>query len=114
MSAGTLNITAEQGATWSLTLTWKIDGAPVDLTGYSARMQVRRTHAAADAILSLTSDDGITLGGEAGTITLTATAAAMAAITARAYVYDLELVSPDGTVTRLVEGTWYHRPEVTR
>jgi hypothetical protein len=38
----------------------------------------------------------------------------MAAVTAKTYVYDLELVSGAGVVTRLVMGTFTVRREVTR
>ena len=44
MSAGAYDITCEQGATFSRTLTVKdSSGAVRDLSTYTARMQVRRT-----------------------------------------------------------------------
>jgi hypothetical protein len=116
MSAGTLNLTVEQGATWETILTWKIDAVAVNLTGYTARLQVRTHVGAATTVLSLTSSPaaGITLGGAAGTITLSLTAVQTAALAAGDCVYDLELVSSGGNVTRLVEGAWTVKPEVTR
>lgn len=114
MSAGALNITIEQGATWELLLTWTIDDAPVSLAGYSARMQARPNHKATALLLDLTEGAGITLGGEAGTITLALSDEETAALPAGNYVYDLELVSPDEDVTRLVEGSLKISPEVTR
>jgi hypothetical protein len=114
--SGKLRLTIEQGATWEVVLTWGIDGAPVNLSGYSARMQARETHEATTTVLSLTSSPaaGITLGGALGTITLAMTATQTAALAAGKYVYDLELVSTNGEVTRLVEGTLTVTPEVTR
>ena len=56
----------------------------------------------------------ITLGGVAGTISLLVDASTMAALTANQYVYDLELISSAGIVTRLVQGTFIVDPEVTR
>jgi hypothetical protein len=77
---------------------------------------VRETYSSASAILTLTTENGgITLGGAAGTITLSATAIVTAALTAPfSGVYDLELVSGGGVVTRLLEGVATVSPEVTR
>ena len=106
----------KQGATLSLTATWKDStGAAINLTGYTARMQVRSAYDATSTILSLTSASGITLGGAAGTIAITASATVTAALTAPwAGVWDLELVSGGGVVTRLLEGAATVSPEVTR
>ena len=107
----------QQGATLSLTATWTDStGTAVNLTGYTARMQVRAAYDATTTILSLTSGAGdITLGGSAGTIAITASATVTAALTAPwTGVYDLELVSGGGVVTRLLEGPATVSPEVTR
>jgi hypothetical protein len=53
------------------------------------------------------------LGGTAGTINLTVAATATEPVPAKTYVYDLELVS-GSVVTRLVQGTFELRGEVTR
>ncbi len=120
---GELNLTMYQGASWDYTLTWTTTAGsvttPVDLTGYSARMQVRETQSSTATILSLTSGSGITLGGTAGTILLEASATTTAGIATsqtpqNQFVYDLELVSGAGYVTRLVEGNFLIDPEVTR
>lgn len=114
--AGQYDITIQQGATFQLPLVWKDgDGLPVNITGYTARMQVRRTHGSDTAALSLTSAGGdIVLGGVAGTIDITASATATAAITFRSGVYDVELEDGSGVVTRLIEGNVDVTPEVTR
>lgn len=114
--SGTCNLTIEQGANWSVTVTWQINGAAVDLTNYSARMQVRTRHEATTTLLSLTSavGGGLTLGGVAGTIGIALIATATAALPAGGHVYDLELVSGAGVVTRLLEGLFTVTPEVTR
>lgn len=116
MTAASRDITIEQGATFQYSLIWKDSaGTPVNLTGYTARMQVRRRHADEVILMGLTSDTGeITLGGSAGTIVIVASATKTAAVPAKESVYDLELVSGDGTVTRLVEGNVTVTPEVTR
>jgi hypothetical protein len=41
MAATTYDILIEQGATYSQVITYKESGAAVNLTGYTARMQVR-------------------------------------------------------------------------
>jgi hypothetical protein len=114
---GVLDFNCYQGANFDYTLTWQVGGSAVNLTGYSARMQVRNSYDAGTAIVSLTNGTGITLGGTAGTILLELSATATAALDgtpSTQYVYDLELVSGANYVTRLVEGRFYVYPEVTR
>ena len=115
MAAGTLDFTIEQGATFNLLLTWKINDVAVNLTGYSARLQARVDVEDTETILSLTtSNGGITLGGALGTISLDQTAIQTALLPAGSYVYDLELISGVGAVTRLVQGELDISAEVTR
>lgn len=116
-SPGVLDLNCYQGASWDYSLTWQTGGSAVNLTGYSARMQVRDSYDGGSAVVSLTSGTGITLGGTAGTIGLELSATATAALDGTPntqYVYDLELVSGAGYVTRLVEGRFYVFPEVTK
>jgi hypothetical protein len=78
-------------------------------------MQARTSAISGTVVLDLTTANSkITLGGTAGTITLTLSAAETAAITQSSLAYDLELVSAGGVVTRLVEGQIVLTPEVTR
>lgn len=110
---GKYNITAYQGATYDLNLTWTIGGTAVNLTNYSAAMQVRTSTDSTATVFSLTNGTGITLGGTAGTIDVTIGATAMASAAPGQYVYDLELNS-GGTITRLIQGTFQVQAEVTR
>lgn len=124
MSAGTYNIVAEQGATYSklFTLT-NSAGDLIDLTGYTARLHVREAYSGEVKLLELTTENGgITLGGAAGTLALLATATQMAAIVVpdlpgtppkRSAVYDLELIT-GSTITRLLQGKFDITREVTR
>lgn len=115
MPAGSYDITIEQGATYDTTFTWTNSaGSAVNLTGYTARLQIRESVDAASTLVSLTSSSGITLGGVAGTVQVTISATATAALTPGRAVYDLELVSGGGVVTRLLEGAVRITPEVTR
>ena len=128
MLAGIYNVNIEQGADWTLDLTWKDDaGDPIDLTGYSARMMVRSAYSGI-AVLTLTSTaNEIVLGGALGTIQITATADQTTAIEidykslvveqskpAQAMVYDIELEDEDGIVVRLLQGSAFIYPEATR
>lgn len=113
--AGQYDILADQGATFSRNIHWyDPDGTPKNITGYSARMQVRQRYVSTSTILSLVSPTDITLGGSAGTIVVTVSATAMADVSSGDYVYDLEMVSSNGVVTRLLQGSFTVRPEVTR
>jgi predicted MFS family arabinose efflux permease len=115
MAAGTLDFTIEQGATFNLLLTWKIDDVPVNITNWTARLQARVDVEDTEVILSLTtSNGGITLGGALGTISLDQTATQTALLPAGGYIYDLEMISGVGAVTRLVQGELNISPEVTR
>lgn len=112
--AGSYNFTIEQGATFNLLMTWRIDNVPVNLTGYTARLQARIDVDETDTILSLTTGAGITLGGAAGTISLDQTATQTALLPKGEYVYDLELQTSGGVVTRLLQGELNISAEVTR
>lgn len=110
---GDLDLRMYQGATFRYVLTWLEDDVPKNLTNYTARMQVREHINATTTILSISTDDDITLGGAAGTITIEVAASDTEDIDPGLYVYDLELVA-GSTVTRLVEGTFMVSGEVTR
>ena len=91
-------------------------GSPLDLTGYTARMQVRGTVGSPDTLFSLTSDlgGGITIIGATGTMTLLVSDSVTAAWTWTYGVYDLEIESPSGETTRLLKGEVEINSEVTR
>jgi hypothetical protein len=115
MSAATTNLIIDQGATWEITFTYKnASGSAINLTEYTAALQLRTNYDAASPSLSLTSPSGgIVLGGTAGTIAITASATQTGALVAGEYVYDLEITT--GTkVTRLVQGRITVTPQVTR
>lgn len=111
--AANYDITIEQGATF----TFSVTVTALNLTGYTARMQGRTSHASADKVFNLTSSGGgLTVTPAANsTILVTISATATAAISAPSSgVYDLEIESGSGVVTRLLQGTYQVTPEVTR
>lgn len=112
---GSLDFSILQGATFNVTLTWRDDAdALINLTGYTARMDVRATLEESVPEITLNTTNGrIVLGGAAGTIQLLVPATDTAALDAGNYVYDLELVT-GSTVTRLIEGAVVVDREVTR
>jgi hypothetical protein len=113
--AGTYNMIADQGATFDRVITWKdSNGAVINLTGYTAKMQVRTATDATTSLIELSTTNGrITLGGALGTITLNVAAADMN-FAGGVYQYDLELTSGAGVVTRLIMGSFTMRAEVTK
>jgi len=113
--AGKLDIVIEAGTTFDYILSYAdCDGLPIDLTGYTARMKARTSHSSLTVLLDMTTANGkLVLGGIAGTIQLLLDAVETAGLTFTCAVYDLELVSPGGVVTRLIEGKVSVSPEVT-
>ena len=114
--AGKLNLTIEQGATFNPVLTYTDDQVPpvaIDLSGYDARMHIRAAKGDATTLDELSVGSGITLGGVAGTIALLITDTDTAAYTWTKAVYDLEIISAGGIVTRLLQGAVIVTPEVT-
>lgn len=117
MLAGVYNIRCDQGSTFQrvITVTQPTSAgayAPVDLTGYSARMQVRKKFGG-DVLIELTTDPngGISLDEANGVVTVDMTAEQTADID-RSGVYDLELVV-GSTVTKILRGRFILNHEVT-
>lgn len=186
-------IRIKEGESFSKTLRWRRDGELVNLTNFTAAMQVKTAFTATSSILSLVSTGGsaktissavvasnvatvttssahgfstgdivdivdltsgagsveylvksaptantftidyvasngaltlgasptatlsanIALGGTAGTIVLSLSDEVTASLTAGTYFYDIELHSPTGAKTRLLEGTFIVSAEVT-
>lgn len=115
MSAGIYNFTMDQGSNWNLNVLYKdSNGAAINLTGYTAAMQLRQNYNSDDAVLTLTtSNGGIVITGNLGKLVLSATATQTGALDAGYYVYDLEIAS-GGVVTRLFQGQITVAGEVTR
>jgi hypothetical protein len=105
-----------QGTTFIYEVTYvhPNDGA-VHLGGYTARLQVRETIASTDVIYEATTENGhITIDGSHGRVTLKVPAAVTELWDFKKAVFDLEIESATGEVTRLVKGTMELDLEVTR
>jgi len=106
MLAGKYNMVCDQGSTFSRTIEIKdADGAVFPLTGYTARMQVRRDVDTATTLIELTSANGrIAINGALGAITMTLTPDLTAALT-RGGVYDSEITkSSTSEVYKVIRG----------
>lgn len=106
-----------QGTTWSVSLTYKDEvGNPVDLSNYTAKMQVRPSVESQKVLLELSTQNGkISIDGPNGRVQLQLEPQDTTNLgQVRRGVYDLEMTSPSQVVDRLLEGTIFFRPEVTR
>jgi hypothetical protein len=111
------NVVIDQGADWFLDVTYdNPDGTPVNLTGYTAALQLRSLPTDSTAVLSLTTGAGITITGATGLVSIHATATQTRAIDEGVYYYDLEISSNNNPaiVTRLIQGQAEVSAEVTR
>lgn len=118
MKPATIDLTIYQGSTFSQKFQWKTGSppVPVNLTGYSARMQIREKLRSPTPIITLTTENGgiIITDPENGIFSLEISAEDTANLNFRSAVYDLEFVYPSGVVRRLIEGSVTLSPEVTR
>jgi hypothetical protein len=126
MAAGKYSFTIEQGATTNFEIQYKDSGStPINLAGYSAKMQLRTAVDNTTALLTLSSSlqpdgTGLNLSGSNGNKTLLSgsigviiSAFTSSVLNFDTAVYDLELIS-GSVVTRLLEGTVRLSKNVTR
>ena len=105
MNPGRYNITVINGTTFALSPSWNIDNLPVDLTGYSADMQVRDV--SNNLITEISTTNGrATLTPALGTVNLTLTATQTAALAAGVYNYALNLTDSASNVYQILNGTF--------
>lgn len=118
MTAAVHNFTIEQGTTFSKSFVWKTgpgNGSIVDITGFTARLQIReKITSPTPAFSATTANSNLSIVGDEGKINLSITAAQSAAFLFDTAVYDLELTSPANEVTRLVQGSITLSKSVTR
>lgn len=120
MAAGKLDLTLEQGATYRRQLLWRhpsadggtTPGDPYNLTGCTAHMQIR-TKVGGDVLVDLNDQDGITLGGSAGTIEIVVSSSRTMSLTVTKAVYDLYVHFPNSDVVRVLDGKVTIDPTIT-
>jgi hypothetical protein len=125
MSYGEHDFECDQGSTFNTSVQYKFTDAngaiqPVNLAGYSARMDVRYALTKeADSVASLTGGNGgaiINGNGTTGQVDLLISATDTAALTPGTYFYDLEVFTGSGNggfVDRLIQGKFTVSAEVT-
>jgi len=112
MTAAAYNLTIDQGSDFTLDLAVKEGGSAKNLSGYSARAQMRTTKSASTVAASFTCT--VTNAG-AGELKMELGNATTSAISAGKYYYDLEIYTNSNVIVqRLMEGTIILTPEVTR
>lgn len=118
MQPAVIDLTIYQGSTFSQKFQWKTGtpSTPVNLTGYSARMQIREKLSSPTPVITLTTENGgiVFTDAENGYFSIEISATDTAAFRFKSAVYDLEFVYPSGFVRRLIEGSVTLSPEVTR
>ena len=106
------NIVIDQGSTYSASIdVADTDGDNINLTGYTAAGQIRKTYSSSTAV-----DFATTIANPAsGVLTISLTSAQTNAMKAGRYVYDVEITQTStGTVTRVLEGQVEVTPGVTQ
>lgn len=121
MPATKINLKIEQGATYRKPFKWSTGSPPqpVNLTGWTARMQIRPQIESDEVLVSLTTENGgITISDPTtGVINLYLSAVATAAFGINDFaeaVYDIEMIAPNSDVIRIIYGNVGLSPEVTR
>lgn len=116
MPAAKIDLTIEQGATFRKTFRWRDStNTPIDLTGYTARMQIREEYDSSNYIIELTTaNGGIAITEAEGVVDLFISDSNTAAITNKRGVYDLELITPSAEVIKFIKGAVIIIEEVTK
>lgn len=104
------NIYIDQGSTFTTTVTITDSyGDPIDLTGHTGAGQMRKSYTSSTAY-----NFTVAVGNTTGVITLSMSANATANIAGGRYLYDVELTSASGLVSRVLEGIVTVNPNITR
>lgn len=115
MEPAKYTFTCKKGTTFQRQLRFKdVNELTMDLTGYSARMQVRETAESEDIIIDLSDDGSIEVDEEHGIISLEIPAAITTELPVGSWKYDIELETADGIVYCPLYGTFKVTGEVTR
>ena len=105
------NLYIDQGTDFSVTVdVTDSAGDILDLDGYTASAQIRKTYSSSTVSATFST----TISASAGQVTLDLTDAQTSALTAGRYVYDLNIESGGGVITRVIEGQAIVTPGVTR
>jgi hypothetical protein len=105
------NIVIDQGTDFEATIDLTSpDGLPYNLVGHSVASQMRKNYATATAAATFLASHN----DAAGQITLILPKADTTDLEPGRYMYDVEITSSGGLVTRVVQGTATVTPGITR
>lgn len=105
------NLYIDQGTDFSITVdVTDSAGEVLELDGYTAAAQIRKTYSSS----SVSATFSTSIAELAGQVTISLTDTQTSAIEAGRYVYDLNITSGAGVVTRVIEGQAIVTPGVTR
>lgn len=107
MNPGRYNITIVQGTTFQLSPQWLVNNAAVNMTGYSADMQIRQFVDSASLLDEASTANGkIVLDPTNGIANITIPSTSTATYAAGQYTYALNYTAPNGTVYQILNGTF--------
>jgi len=105
------NLYIDQGTDFSITVdVTDSAGDILELSDYTAAAQIRKTYSSS----TVSATFATSIAELAGQVTISLTDTQTAALEAGRYVYDLNITSAAGVVTRVIEGQAIVTPGVTR
>jgi D-Tyr-tRNAtyr deacylase len=105
------NLYIDQGTDFSITVdVTDSAGDILDLSNYTAAAQIRKTYSSS----TVSATFATSIAELAGQVTISLTDTQTAALESGRYVYDLNITSSAGLVTRVIEGQAIVTPGVTR
>lgn len=105
------NLYIDQGTDFSVTVdVTDTAGDILELSGYTAAAQIRKTYSSS----SVSATFSTSIAEIAGQVTISLTDTQTTALESGRYVYDLNITSAAGVVTRVIEGQAIVTPGVTR
>ena len=87
----------KRGDTWNLVFVWKSNNTLIDLTGCTARMQIRKKRSGT-LLAEISTDNGIEIAGSEGRVNISFPANITANVEAGTHETDLEITFPSGDV----------------
>jgi len=104
------NLIIDQGTDYSTSINLTdADGNVINLSGYTANSQIRKTYSSSNSVAFTTSLDAAN-----GVITLSLTDSQTANLVAGRYVYDVIVNATNSVTSRILEGIVTVTPRVTR
>ena len=105
--AVTKNFEVDQNATFTFEVQYTLDDetTPIDITGASAKMQVRDTQGGSKLAFTLTSPSGgIVIDGPTGTVSIKMTPTQTNKLFYPKSAYDIMMIDSNGNKIKLLEG----------